>query len=97
MTRQQFPLIALTLAVPLLGVLWLGGRGAGTDGTAPALPLLALLAISELGLIANAAGAVLGVLAGRRQGWTGRHLLITLGCGFAAVAFLLQLIRWWPL
>ena len=97
MKRQQFPLIALTLAVPLLGALWIGGRGAGVDGAAPALPLLALLAISELGLIANLAGLVLGVQLGRRQGWSGRQVLITMGCGFAAVAFLLQLIRWWPL
>jgi hypothetical protein len=97
MKRQQFPLLALTLAVPLLGALWIGGQGAGADGSAPALPLLALLSISELGFIANVAGAVIGIQAGRRQGWTGRQVLTTMGCGLAAVAFLLQLIRWWPL
>jgi hypothetical protein len=97
MKRQQFPLVALTLAVPLLGVLWIGGQGADATGSSPVLPLLALLAISELGLLANVGGFVLGIQAGRHQGWTGRHVLITIGCGFAAVAFLLQLIRWWPL
>lgn len=99
MKPHQFPAVALTLAVPLLGMLWIGGQSPGGSGpdAAPLLPLLALLAISELGLIVNLIGAVLGVQHGRHQGWTGRHALITVGCVLAALAFLLQLIRWWPL
>lgn len=98
MKRHQFPALALTLSVPLLGVLWVAGRPA-TDGSdaAPMVPLLALLAISEFGMILNIVGAVLGVQHGRHQGWTGRHALVTLGCSLAALAFLLQLIHWWPL
>ncbi len=97
MKRQQFPAIALTLAVPLLGALWIGGEAPAADPEAgPMLPLLTLLMISEFGLIMCIAGAVLGIQYGRHQGWTGRYLLITAGCALAALAFLLQLIRWWP-
>ena len=97
MKRHQFPAIALTLAVPLLGVLWIGGESSTVDpDSAPVLPLLTLVVISEFGLIICLAGIALGVQHGRHQGWTGRHVLITVGCALAAVAFLLQLIRWWP-
>lgn len=95
MKRQSFPLIALTLAAPLLGLLWIGGAADPEAGTM--LPWLTLLIISEFGLILSAVGAVLGVQHGRHQGWTGRHALVTVGCALAALAFLLQLIRWWPL
>jgi hypothetical protein len=98
MKRHQFPALALTLAVPLLGMLWIGGQAPpDAPDAAPLLPLLALLAFSELGLLLNLAGVVVGVQHGRQQGWTGRYALITIGCGLAALAFLLQLIRWWPL
>lgn len=98
MKRQQFPAIALTLAVPLLGALWIGGSSpAGEAESGPLLPLLTLLMISEFGLILCLVAVVLGFQHGRHQGWTGRHLLMTVGCALAALAFLLQLIRWWPL
>ncbi|WP_462320957.1 hypothetical protein [Halochromatium sp.] len=98
MKRQHFPTIALALAVPLLGALWLGGESPVADPeSGPRLPLLTLLMISEFGLIICLAGSVLGVQHGRHQGWTGRQVLTTMGCGLAALAFLLQLIRWWPL
>jgi hypothetical protein len=98
MKRQHFAIIALTLAVPLLGLLWVGGepRTAAPEA-GPLLPWLTLLIVSEFGLILSAVGALLGVQHGRQQGWSGRDALITLGCALAAVAFLLQLIRWWPL
>lgn len=98
MKRQHFPTIALTLAVPLLGALWIGGESqAGSPESGPVLPLLTLLMISEFGLIVSLAGTLLGIQHGRHQGWTGRYVLITAGCALAALAFLLQLIRWWPL
>jgi hypothetical protein len=97
MKRHQFPAIALTLAVPLLGVLWIGGGSRSADPeSGPLLPLLTLLMVSEFGLILCLGGVVLGIQHGRHQGWTGRFILITAGCALAAVAFLLQLIRWWP-
>lgn len=98
MKRHQVPALALTLSVPLLGVLWIAGKPA-TEGQDAALmvPLLAMLIFSEFGLILNSVGVAAGVLHGLRQGWTGRHALMTTGCALAALAFLLQLIRWWPL
>ena len=116
MKREHVPIIALTLAVPLLGLLWVGGEpfsvvpGPGVDpgadpgsdsgshsGAGPMLPWLTLLLISEFGLILTAVGLFLGIQYGHHQGWSGRHALITLGCALASLAFLLQLIRWWPL
>jgi len=93
--RQSFPLIALTLAAPLLGLLWIGGAADPEAGAM--LPWLTLLIVSEFGLILSAVGAVLGVQHGRQQGWSAHRALIALGCALAAFAFLLQLIRWWPL
>ncbi len=96
--REQFPIVALTLTVPLLGLLWAGGQSGGVElASGPRLPLLMLLAVSEFGLILNLIALVLGIQQGRRQGWTGRYAIITGGCALAALAFLLQLIRWWPL
>ncbi len=96
--RAQFPIVALTLTVPLLGLLWVGGQGSGAAlDLGPRLPLLMLLAVSEFGLILNLIALALGILQLRRQGWSGRYALITAGCALAALAFLLQLIRWWPL
>jgi hypothetical protein len=98
MKRHHFPVIALTLAIPLLGLLWIGGQPTGAElGAPPWLPVLMLLMVSELGLLLCLGGVVLGVQQGRRQGWTSRSLIITLGCALAALAFLLQLARWWPL
>jgi hypothetical protein len=98
MKRQQFPIIALILAVPLLGALWIGGQPpTGGSAAATLLPLLTLLLISELGLIVNLAGVILGVQHGRQQGWSTRHALVILACALAALAFLLHLIRWWPM
>lgn len=98
MKRERLPILALTLAVPLLGLLWLGGQsGAEAVDAGPRLPLLTLLAASEFGLILNLIAVAVGIQHGRRQGWTGRYALVTLGCALAALAFLLQLIRWWPL
>lgn len=98
MKRQHFPTLALTLAVPLLGALWIGGKTSGSDPeSGPVLPLLTLLMISEFGLITCIIGTALGIQHGRHQGWTGRYVLITVGCALAALAFLLQLIQWWPL
>lgn len=96
--REQLPVIALTLAVPLLGLLWVGGQGVGAGlDSGPRLPLLTLLMVSEFGLVLNLIALALGIQHGRRQGWTGRYAIIIAGCALAALAFLLQLIRWWPL
>jgi hypothetical protein len=98
MKRKHFSALALTVSVPLLGALWVGGQPAeAAPDAAPQFPLLALLLISEFGLLLNIAGVIFGVLHGRQQGWTGRHALVTVGCALAALAFLLQLGRWWPL
>jgi hypothetical protein len=84
MKRHQFPTIALTLAVPLLGLLWIGGETpSGEPDSATVLPLLMLLVTSEFGFIMCLAGVVLGIQHGRHQGWTGRHVLITVGCAFS--------------
>jgi hypothetical protein len=98
MKPQQFPALALTLAVPLLGLLWFAGRPVAADpNAAPVIPLLALLAVSEFGLLLNIAGVIVAVRHGQRQGWAGRQVLVAVGCGLAALAFLLQLVHWWPL
>ncbi|MEA3641922.1 MAG: hypothetical protein VBE63_18575 [Lamprobacter sp.] len=97
MKRHPFTAIALTLAIPLLGALWIGGERPAAPESGTVLPLLMLLLMSEFGLILCLAGVALGIQHGRHQGWTGRYVLITFGCALAALAFLLQLIRWWPL
>lgn len=96
MRVEQFPALALALAVPLLAALWIGGQPAANDpGTV--LPLLTLLAISELGLIGCLIATAIGIRQWRRQGWERPRGLATIGCAFAALAFLSQLVRWWPL
>lgn len=95
MNRNNFPLIALALALPLLAILFFGGRGDG--GRTTGLPLLTLLTVAEFGLVVNLIGAGLAV-----QGWmagtrTRRQALIASGCALFTLLFLLQLIHWWPL
>ncbi|TVQ91597.1 MAG: hypothetical protein EA400_04705 [Chromatiaceae bacterium] len=95
MNRNNFPLIALALSLPLMAILFFGGRGDG--GRTTGLPLLTLLTVAEFGLVANAIGAGLAV-----QGWvagarTRRQVTIAIGCALISLLFLLQLVYWWPL
>ncbi|MGB5735906.1 MAG: hypothetical protein WBM40_15830 [Thiohalocapsa sp.] len=94
MNRNNYPLIALALSVPLLAALVFGAQP-GPDGTVR-LPLLTLLAISEFGTIANAVAAGLAIaplLQGRFE--PVRIATAIAALGFAA-AFIWYLVRFWP-
>jgi hypothetical protein len=94
MSKQQVPFIILALSIPLLGALVYGSQPAPDRDTR--LPLLALLAISELGIIANAAGAVLAL---RRLLFVTRDVrqaAIAAACILLTWLFLRYLILFWP-
>ncbi|KAA6187739.1 hypothetical protein F2Q65_00395 [Thiohalocapsa marina] len=104
MNRNNFPLIAVGLSLPLLAALIFGGQSAdspadlsgdGTGGTL--LPLLTLLAIAEFGLLLNLAALWVG--ARRLLGGERGARLIKAGAAnlVCAVAFGVQLMRFWPL
>lgn len=98
MNRGNFPLIALVVALPLLGVLFVGGMGAGSaNGGTTRLPLLTLLVISEFGLVMTLIAVALGVQQWARGKQRAALLAVIVGCGIAALLFLSQLLRWWPL
>jgi len=99
MNRDNFPLIALVVALPLLGVLFVGGMGATADdgGGTTRLPLLTLLTISEFGLVMTLIAVALGVQQWARGKQRAALLAVIIGCGIAALLFLSQLLRWWPL
>jgi hypothetical protein len=95
MTREQFPTIALLISVALLAALVFGGKP-GPDG-GEVIPLLALLAISELGAILNLIAAYIGVTLLRTPPRSARTALRLAANLLLAAAFALQLIRLWPL
>lgn len=99
MNRHNFPFISLALSVPLAIALILGGRSAASHGevTATGLPLLTLLAISELGLVVNLIAAGLGIHRLVMLGWDPVRAAVTGGCLIFSLFFLSQLVRWWPL
>jgi hypothetical protein len=93
--REHLPAIALWLSVPLLGALVYGGATTPDGGTP--LPLLALLFIAEFGAIVNLGGAAVGAAGLRRKPRSSRALA-RLGANLLlAAAFVVQLVRFWPL
>ncbi len=95
MTREQFPTIALLVSVALLAALVFGGEPGPNGGRA--IPLLALLAISELGAILNLIAAYIGVTLLRTPPRSARTALRLAANLLLSVAFALQLVRFWPL
>jgi hypothetical protein len=99
MNRHNFPFIALALSVPLALALLAGGQlTTGADGErSTGLPLLTLLAIGEFGLLVNLIAAGLSVQRLIDGGWDRGRAAVAAGCAIFSLAFLSQLIRWWPL
>jgi hypothetical protein len=93
MNRQNFPTIALLVSVPLLVLVTIGGTG---PNNATPIPLLALLLVSELGVIINIIAAYFGLPAFAERPLPRRRLL-KLGANLLlAASFGLHLVAFWP-
>ena len=94
MSKRQVPLVILALSIPLLGALVYGSQPAPDRDTR--LPLLALLAISELGIIANVIGAVLTLRQLLLITRDTRLVAIAAACIVLSWLFLRYLLLFWP-
>ena len=94
MSKRQVPLVILALSIPLLGALVYGSQPAPDRDTR--LPLLALLAISELGIIANVIGAVLTLRQLLFITRDTRLVAIAAACILLSWLFLRYLLLFWP-
>ena len=95
MNRNNFPLIALGLSVPLLALLIFGAQPM-TDGSTR-LPVLTLLAISEFGAFANAIAAWLGIARLCKGPFHAGRTILSVASLLLAGAFIWTLIHFWPL
>ncbi len=95
MNRNNFPLIALGLSVPLLALLLYGAQPVA-DGS-NRLPMLTLLAISEFGAIVNAVATWLGVAPLLQGQFHARRAAIAAASLLLAGVFSWHLILLWPL
>ena len=95
MSKRQVPLVILALSIPLLGALVYGSQPAPDRDTR--LPLLALLAISELGIIANVIGVVLTLRQLLLITRDTRLVAIAAACIVLSWLFLRYLLLFWPI
>jgi len=95
MNRNNFPLIALGLSVPLLALLLFGAQPVA-DGSSR-LPVLTLLAISEFGAIANAIATWFGVAPLLQRQFQARRTAIAAASLLLTSVFTWHLILFWPL
>ena len=95
MKRFDFPYIALGLGIFLMLVVI---KGSQTDDSGSTLmPLLTLLAISEVAFFVTAIGAYIGVKRILSNGLTFINTTITAGCALLSAGFLILGIKLWPL
>jgi hypothetical protein len=93
MNRRNFPTIALAVSVPLLLIVIFGG---GPTPVETRMPLLALLLVSEFGLIVNTAGAYFGIAAMRERPRP-RGAVLRLAANLVlALNFGANLVAYWP-
>jgi len=95
MNRDNFPLIAIGLSVPLLSLLMFGSQLMADGSTR--LPMLTLLAISEFGTLANAIAAWLGIARLWQGPFHAGRTVVTVASLLLAGAFTWALIHFWPL
>ncbi|WP_462330671.1 hypothetical protein [Thiohalocapsa halophila] len=93
MNRRNFPTIALAVSVPLLLIVVFGG---GPTPVETRVPLLALLLVSELGLIINAVGAYFGIASVRARPRPRGAVLRLAASLLLALGFGANLLAYWP-
>ena len=95
MKKQNIPFFLSGLGLLLMVIVFKGSQP--TDDSATELPLLTLLAMSEVAFFALAYGVYVGVQHLRQTGLQIAYGLVTLLCGLLAIGFMWQGIRLWPL
>lgn len=94
MSRKNFPLLALALAVFVQLLLPLASMPDNHGNTL--LPLLTLLVIAEFGFIIASIGAYMAGMQQLKSGFTATGAAVTLLCAVLAISLLLQGIELWP-
>jgi len=94
MKKSNFLYIALGLGILLVFVV---NKGSQIDDGKTSIPLLTLLAISEVAFIVTAIGAYIGIREIRSNGFKLIDTTITIFCALLSARFLILGIDLWPL
>lgn len=94
MNADKFPWLALGMGLTLMLILVAAGALQSDQETL--LPLLTLLIMNEFGFVVTLIGTVQSVRRLLRSGIQLQTLVISLGCGALALAFLLLGVSLWP-
>ena len=94
MNKDNFPLVALITGFVILLITAFGSRV--DESGATLLPLLMLLAMCEVGVLFNGAGAYLAFARGRQEGFDPRGTGIGIACVLIALILLNRGFILWP-
>lgn len=94
MKKFNFPYIALGLGLFLMLVVYKGSVIGDNGGTS--IPLLTLLAISEVAFFVTTIGAYIGVKKILSDGVRLIDAVIAICCALLAIKFLIQGVALWP-
>ncbi len=94
MKTYQFPYVALGLGLFLTIIIFIGRQSDGNGEMI--LPLFTMLAGSEFGFFASAAGAYTGVKYGLADGFKPVYTIVTILCFVLAANFAYMGLNLWP-